>query len=1186
MTRKQLPPTTRIALLFVSLVCFSAAALFAQNPYGRITGRVVDASGAVVPNAVVRVENTGTNVQTDVDSDSQGNYDARNLIPGQYRVTVQRPGFKGYQRGPIEVRVGDVLTINIGLELGAATESVTVTAETPLLEAASANIGQVIDRRRLIDLSMPASNVSYLIQLAPGIISTAAPTQGWQLNGTSTQANFSTNGSGVQTSQFTVDGIPNMLSYGEVDNHAPFPEVLQEFRVQTAPFDASAGHFVGSQVDMVIKSGTNEFHGSGNYQYNGRVLNAIPFFTGRQIYDPTTGPVTQEKINSIVPSVVMNRYRVMVTGPIYIPKLYNGHNRTFFTYGYDHLYRSIGTVTPQTVPTAAERRGDFSALLALGSQYQIYDPATIAPVGNGTFRRLPLPSNVIPATRLDPIAQKLISYYPLPNVVGTPDGLNNFSSSPASLLKRPQHTARLDHVFNPNNRLFVSVMRSYEYTSSSGFPSLLLGAAVDHRSLAMTVDDVAVLRPNLVLDVRYGVHRHAENGLPGSLGFDLKGLGLPASLANQLDPKYTTLPTLTIEPNDAQFPVIGGNGGNSTQSVYQTTYHYLLGSIAQNLGNHSLRFGGEFRAYEQNTTDFFGGGPGSAPSYTFSTDWAQGPLNNSPEAPVGQGLASFLLGLPTDGLITRIASISESSKYAALFVQDDWKVSRKLTVNLGMRYELEVPTTERYNRANRGFDFNTTNPIQAAAQANYARNPIPEIPANAFQLNGGLLFAGVNGVPRGMWNTGAHTFMPRIGLAYQLQDKTVVRAGYGIFFESLGADRYDVLQQGFNQDTSLVPSLDNGQSFQATIANPFPHGLLTAPGASLGLQTFLGQSVSFFSPDRRSGYMQRWTLDIQHEFPRRVLVEVGYIGNRGTGLALNQNLNTIPAKYLSQSPVRDQAAINSLTQQVPNPFFGLTQFSADQPANVARWQLLLPYPEFSNVTTTYSGGFSWYHALEVRAEKRISQGLTLQGNFAWSKFMEATKKLNPTDAEPSHFISSLDRPFNFTGSGVYEVPLGKGRRFLSGAHGPLNQTLGGWSIQAIYQKRSGAPLTFGNIIFNGDIHSIGLSSSQRSLSQWFNTSAGFNRSSNQQLVYNIRTFPLALSGLRTDGVNNWDMGLFKGFQMSERVSLQLRLEGSDMLNHPQFSAPNTNPTSSLFGKVTSTVASQQRVITVGGKLTW
>lgn len=1184
MTHVELP-LFRIGLLCTALV-FSCGVLLAQNPYGRITGRVIDSSGAVVPDASVRLVNTGTNVATDASSDSQGNYDARNLIPGQYQVTVERSGFKRYTRGPIEVRVGDVLTINISLELGASTESISITAETPLLEAATANVGQVIDRRRLVDLSMPASNVSYLIQLAPGVISTAPPTQGWQLNGTSTQANFSTNGSGVQTSQFTVDGIPNMLSYGEVDNHAPFPEVLQEFRVQTAPFDASVGHFVGSQVDMVIKSGTNDFHGSANYQYNGRVLNAIPFFVERQIYDPTTGPVTQGKVNSIVPNVVSNRYRVMVTGPIYIPKLYNGRNRTFFTYGYDHVYRSVGSITPQSVPTAAERRGDFSALLSVGSQYQIYDPATISPVGDGTFRRLPLTGNIIPASRIDPIAQKLISYYPLPNVTGTEDGLNNFSSSPPNILKRPQHTARLDHTFNPNNRGFFSVMRSYEYTQSSGFPSPLLAAAVDHRSLAMTVDDVAVLRPNLILDVRYGVHRHAENGLPGSLGFDLKGLGLPASLVNQLDSKYTTLPTLTIEPNDAQFPVIGGNGGNNTQSVYQTTYQYLLGSISHNRGNHSLHFGGEFRTYAQNTTDFFGGGPGSAPSYTFSTDWTQGPLNNSPEAPVGQGLASLLFGLPTDGLITRIASISETSKYMALFVQDDWKVSRRLTVNVGLRYELEIPTTERFNRANRGFDFNATNPIQAAALANYAKNPIPEIPVSAFQVKGGLLFAGVNGVARGMWNTSAHTFMPRIGLAYQLQEKTVLRAGYGMFFENLGADRYDVFQQGFNQDTSLVPSLDNGQTFQATLANPFPHGLLTAPGASLGLETFLGQAASFFSPDRLPGYMQRWTLDVQHELPKRVLVEVGYIGNRGTGLSLDQNLNTIPEKYLSQSPVRDQATINFLTQQVPNPFFGLTQFSADQPATVPRWQLLLPYPEFANVSTTYSAGFSWYHALEVRAEKRISNGLTLQGNFAWSKFMEATKKLNPTDPEPTHFISSLDRPFNFTASGVYELPLGKGRQFLSGARGPLNHILGGWSVQAIYQKRSGAPLTFGNIIFNGDIHNIALSSSERSLSRWFNTGAGFNRTSSQQLLYNIRTFPLALSGVRADGVDNWDMGVFKSFQFAERVRFQLRFEASDALNHPQFAAPNTTPTSSLFGRVTKTVAAQQRVITVGGKLEW
>src|SRR5260370_6142398 len=245
-----------------------------------------------------------------------------------------------------------------------------------------------------------------------------------------------------------------------------------------------------------------------------------------------------------------------------------------------------------------------------------------------------------------------------------------------------------------------------------------------------------------------------------------------------------------------------------------------------------------------------------------------------------------------------------------------------------------------------------------------------------------------------MWNTDYHRVMPRIGLAYQLHDKTVLRAGYGIYRESLGADRYDVQQAGFSQDTSLVPSLDNGQTFQATLANPFPHGLLSAPGASLGLQTFLGQSVSFFAPDRRPGYPQRWTADIQHEFPKRVLVEIGYVGNRATGLELTQNLHTIPAKYLSRSPARDQATLNYLTGAVPNPFAGLTQFASDQPAKVPHSRLLLPYPEVSNVTTIYSAGFSCYHALEVRAEKRGSHGLTLQASFPWSKFMEQTKMRN------------------------------------------------------------------------------------------------------------------------------------------------------------------------------------------------
>jgi len=451
---------------------------------------------------------------------------------------------------------------------------------------------------------------------------------------------------------------------------------------------------------------------------------------------------------------------------------------------------------------------------------------------------------------------------------------------------------------------------------------------------------------------------------------------------------------------------------------------------------------------------------------------------------------------------------------------------------------------------------------------------------------GGLLFAGVNGVPRGMWDTHAGVFMPRVGLAYQFASKMVVRAGYGIFFESFGADRYDVLQQGFSQTTTLVPSLNNGQTFQATLTNPFPNGLLAPSGASGGLLTALGQSVSLSWPDRRPGYVQRWTVNIQRELPRRIITEMGYVGNRGTGLGMTQEFDSVPARYLSRSPFRDQDTINNLTAVVPNPFSGMTQFATTQAQTVARSRLLTPFPQFTGISATVSSGFSWYHGLAMRAEKRFSRGFSVQGSYTWSKFMEATGKLNATDAFPVHCISSLDRPHHFAGSTMFELPVGKGRRLLSGAPAVVSHVLGGWSVQAIYQKQSGAPISFGNIIFTGDIHQIPISSSERTLARWFNTDAGFNRNSQQALANNIRTFPMVFSSLRADGVDNWDLSVFKGFRIGERLNFQLRVETSDGLNHPQFAAPNANPTSTLFGQVSATAASQQRVITLGGKLAW
>ena len=521
----------------------------------------------------------------------------------------------------------------------------------------------------------------------------------------------------------------------------------------------------------------------------------------------------------------------------------------------------------------------------------------------------------------------------------------------------------------------------------------------------------------------------------------------------------------------------------------------------------------------------------------------------------------------------------------AWYVQDDWKATRKLTVNLGLRQELEFGETERYNRANAGFDFTAASPVQAAAQANYALNPIPQIPVGQFKVPGGQLFAGDG--KRALYKLAPHNFMPRVGLAYLLNPNTVLRAGYGIFFETFGADFVAVTQNGYSQTTTMVPSVDNGLTFQATLQNnPFPDGILQPTGASGGLNTFLGRAVSFFNPNNLHGYSQRWSFSVQRQFTQRVLVEIGYTGNRGSHLGTSNTWGGLPDQYLSRSPVRDTATINALGASVPNPFYGLPQFATTALANptVAVSQLLTPFPQFTGVTSTDGSGFSWYHALSVRAEKRFSHGFTLAANYTWSKFMEAQSRLNGVQGPLEHVISASDRPQQFSPNGIFELPFGKGKPWMGNLPGWADRVVAGWQVQAIYVAQSGSPMAFGNVLFNGNLHDIVLPRSERTIQRYFNTGAGFNTVAAQQLANNFRTFPSLLTGARNPGWNLWAMSVIKSIRLREKVNFEVRAEAKNALNHPNWGGPQLSPTNALFGQISSALGSRQ--ITVQGKLNW
>ncbi|MBI3681763.1 MAG: TonB-dependent receptor [Acidobacteria bacterium] len=1135
------------------------AALFswlsnAQDTRGQIFGSVQDSSGAAVAGALVRCANANTGVEVSAITNDRGEYILPLLLPGVYRVTIEHSGFKRFVKDAIEMRVSERIPVDVTLELGQVSETVQVQASAMLLETASASMGQVIDNRRITELPLKDGNPIMLANLAPGVLNLS--TGGWSRPfDVNSPSSIAVDGSRTGSTEFTIDGAPNTQRTSVA--YIPPSDIVQEFRIQTAAFDASQGFASGAGINVSIRSGTNSVHGTVYHFIQNPALNANRFFTNRAGLPK--------------PIVKLNRWGVNGSGPVYLPKLYNGQNRTFWTYAYEGIYSADprGTVTT-AVPTSRMRQGDFSELLAVGQQYQLYDPATIAPAPNGRFSRQPIAGNVIPASRINATARRLMEFWPEPNNPATRDGANNWTTPGPEWDHFYTHIFRVDHNFNAKHRLFLRGDKNDRLQEYDVRFNRAIGGRFHRRNRGLGIDDVYVFSSSLVMNTRYSYGRFIEGTQPINLGIDLTSLGFSNTFASQVG---------QAAPDGVKFPQIRvsgyGNFGDHTHNFRYTDTHEAALNFTQLVRSHNLRYGYFYRVYRENGFNL----AQSSGQLDFGADWTRGPLDNSPVAPMGQSLASFLLGLPTGGGMDLTDSSAQQSTVHALFFQDDWKLTRKLTLMLGLRYEYETPVTERYNRSVRGYDFVTPSPIEQQARANYARTPIPQIAPGDFHAIGGLTFAGS---PRTLWNADKNNLLPRIGFAYQWDEKTVLRGGYGIFSELVGLSRQQVNQSGFSRNTAFVASIDNGQNFIATLTNPFPQGFDRPLGAAGGLNTFLGQGVSFYNPNILNPYMQRWQFSVQRALTRNAVIEVGYIGNRGTHLRIGRQLDATPERYYSTSPVRDQAAIDFLSTNVPNPFFPLLPRTNLSGANVARSQLLRPYPQFTSVTFNNNQGYSWYHSMQTRFEKRMSHDFTVNFSWTWAKFMEATGFLNDFDPLPEEVISDQDRPHRFVVTGLWELPLGQGKRFLNRS-GVLNKVFGGWQTQAIYQYQSGPALGFGNAIFNGDLHNVPLSGDQRTIDRWFNIDAGFERATARQLGANVRRLPSRFSGIRGGAMDNWDISFFKNTAVSERMRLQFRCEFINAFNHTQFNPPNTTTTSSAFGAVTGE-SQWSRTIQFGLKL--
>ena len=1137
----------------------------AQESRGAIGGTVTDTSGAAVPGVSLAIVNADTNLEVRTVSDATGNYNLLYLPAGRYSLTAELQGFKKIARGGIEVRVGDRLTLNLKLEPGELRETVEVSAVTPLLDSASGSAGQVIDAKRIALLPLSDGNPFVLARLAPGIAYTGDLkfSRPFDNAGTGT---FTSDGA-PGNNEFTVDGSPNLI-HGKRVGYVPPSDAVEEFKVETASYDAQQGHSAGANVNVVMKSGTNKFRGTLYEFYRDEKLSANDFFLNKAGRD--RAPLDY------------NRFGGSLGGPIVLPG-YNGKDKTFFFLSYEGIFDEFPEPGQFTVPTDAMRRGDFSSLLSQG--VVIYDPLTAVRRADGRIERQPFPGNIIPANRISPIAQNYMKLYPAPNQAGDAQGRNNYIGPNGRGDDFHALSGRIDHKLSNRNRAFLRYSWNDRVENRGAWTGEIGGVTptgnylyrVNHNA---TYDHVYTHSASTLLNVRVGFSRFEEPNVRQHEGlFDPKSLGFSAQTSSLFgDASY--VPRFEID----QMSVLGDSLG----ATRYTNVYSVQPTLTKIKGSHSVRLGYDFRVHQDNATN-----PGHAAGrYDFNTNFTR-QLDNSPSAPgVGQQMAAFLLGQPTGGLIDRNPTRANQAYYHGVFLQDDWRVNSKLTLNLGLRYDYESPITERYNKSVRGFDPALASPIAAQAQAAYARAPIPEVPASAFRVQGGLLFA--DDSHRGQYQADKNNIQPRVGFAYRMNDKTVVRGGWAIYTVPNLLETFN--QSGYSQATNLVPTLDTGLTFIANLTSPFPTGVTDPPGAAEGAGTFLGRGLGgtdshvFLDGVRKSEMAMRWSLGFQRELPGQWVFEASYVGNRGYDLTTNTadgtnsrnyiELNSVPQQYLSTSPVRDNNTINFLTANVTNPFQNLLPGTGANGATIQRQQLLRPYPQFTDIRTERRDGTSSYQAAQLRLEKRFTGGYTVLAGYTWSRFTERNVLLNGTDTEPQEYLSGADIPHRLVLSGIYELPFGKGKHFEM--DGLANSLFGGWSAQAIFNVQSGRPLNFGNVYFSGDPAS--LKASYEDPNKVFDTSGFYFHDAPVQrngvddpalqradqrirLANNVRTFPLR-PGIRGPSYYFLDWSLIKSVTFSDDFRLQLRFEAINGLNHPVFENPNTDPTNAAFGTST------------------
>ncbi|HXB68902.1 MAG TPA: carboxypeptidase-like regulatory domain-containing protein [Candidatus Acidoferrales bacterium] len=1153
----------RILAIAAFLACLSSAQEFRST----LSGKVTDPSGAVVPNVKVVATKSDTNSRFETVTNTDGLYTLPFLPPGFYALSAEGSGFKKYQQSGLQIGSDTRIGQDIVLAIGANSESVTVTADAAQLESVSASAGQVITTHEVESLPVNGRAPMDLAILGYGVVNTGVRDQNrpFENSGFST---FAMGGAATGANAALLDGVPNIGTLGTVNTRVSFsPPVdsVVDVKVEAFNVDASYGGFGGGTVEVTTKGGTNQLHGSASEFNQVSALAATPFFTNAA--------------GAKKPPYRQNLWSMTVGGPVWVPKVFNGKDKLFFFFTYEGFQDAYATPAYFTVPTAPEIQGDFSRLLSLNNgakNYTLYDPNT-AVLNGSTITRTAFPGNIIPASRLNPIATKFLStYMPAPNTQGIYDDTNNYLSPENTIDKYHSFSGRSDVNISNKNKLTVSGRQSY--WCQTGPTDIVENLAYEQHAICRDlwggmIDDVHTFSPSFVGDLRLGFNRYDQYSSQPSLGYDPAQLGFPSYIG-------ANSPHLMM----SVFTFSDGYAGNAATSAYYINQPYstyqVFNSFTKIVGSHAIKFGGQALLQDFTSLNW----QNSTGGYTFDTGtWVK--ATSSATAPtLGGSMAQFLMGLPTSGSLDIYSPAKNDSWYDSLFLNDDWHARSNLTINMGLRWEYGAPTTESHNRQSIGFDPTAVNQVAAAAAAAYARNPQSLLPASAFSATGGLLFASAD--HRAAYTTSHRAFAPRLGLSWSpssLHNKTVIRAGTGIFYYNYGVLTSQA--PGFSIQNQYVATNNSFLTPATTLSNPFPNGIQQPPGAAQGVNTFLGQSVTYYNPSLQNQYSLRWTFDIQQQLPLDTVMEIGYVGNHSVHLTTNYSLTSLPAQDLSTSPFRDNATINALAAIVPNPLSGLLPGTSLSGATAAVSSVVRPFPEFSGVTeANLNNGGSYYHSLNVKLQKRFSRGLQFVINYDHSRLMDSVNYLNGGSPVLEKRVSLYDRPNSFVASGTYDLPFGRGKQFGSQPGNkiarPLDFALGGWSVASVYTLHSGAPLTWGNLLYLG----APLNYNAENPNHAFDTTA-FNTVSNQQLSQNYRTFPSQFNNLRVGHSNNIDITLTKTFRIGERVKVQFRAESFNLCNKPLFSGATLSATSSSFGTI-GAQSNNPRYIQFGLRLTY